>query len=37
MSSQFESLDKALSENLSGPVYDEVKRIIYGNPCRFLF
>jgi hypothetical protein len=34
MSSKFESIEKALAENLSGPVYDEVRRIIYGNPCR---
>jgi hypothetical protein len=34
MSSKFESIEKALGENLPGPVYDEVRRILYGNPCR---
>lgn len=36
MSSKFESIEKALAENLSGQVYDEVRRILYGNPCRSL-
>lgn len=31
---KLESLEKALKDNLTGEVYDEVRRILYGNPCR---